>query len=105
MALCTVSGNFTDISGTPIEFVKVKASIVTPFFNGNSFIPPTESETISDDDGDWSLALIQGASVDITIEYPPNDTIDYTDSFRRLSYTIEVPSASTASFSNLVEEF
>lgn len=106
MALCTVSGTFTNVASDPIEFIKVKASIVTPFFDDDgNFISPTEKETVSDEDGEWSLDLLQGSSVVLTFEYPPNNIDLYTDSYRRLTYSIEIPETSTANISDLIEEF
>ena len=100
MAQCTVSGVIKDVSDTAIAGVVVKANIVTPFFVTTIHILPKEISDTSDSNGLWDLSLTQGCSAIVTMDFPGNST----DSAKKVTYAITVPSAATADFSTLATE-
>jgi hypothetical protein len=97
MALCTVSGTVKDVSETAISGAIITAKLVTPIFSSTTQILPTEVSTTSASDGTWSLSLLRTASVNITIQYPPNST----NSKVILGFSAIIPNASTAEFSTI----
>jgi hypothetical protein len=100
MATCTVSGLMQDLTGTAISGATIRARTVVPYFVTTIQIVPEEVTTTTSAGGAWSLVLIQGASVVLTTEFPPNST----DSAKRYEYSILVPATSTANLSALVTE-
>lgn len=100
MATCAVSGVVKDITETAIEGAVIKANIVTPYFTTTIQIVPKEVSTTSSASGAWTLNLNRGASVLITIEYPPNST----DSRLRKTFAATIPAAATADFSTIATD-
>lgn len=100
MATCAVSGLIQDVSGTVVAGAVIKARPTVYYFSTTIEIVPTEVSTTSSASGTWSLTLIQGASLVISIEYPPNAT----DSRVRVDHSVTIPATATADFSTLVTE-
>lgn len=100
MANCTVSGTVVDPSATAVSGATIRAKVATGALSGTSLVVPTEVTTTTAANGTWSLSLIQGLSVLLTVEFPPNST----DSLRRSNYTITIPALTTANFSTLATE-
>lgn len=100
MSLCVVSGTIKDGSETGVSGVVVQARPLNPYLSGSTLIVPKLLETTSDSNGLWQLSLNQGGQFILTVMYPPN----VVDSARRYNYSIIIPAASTANFSDLVTE-
>lgn len=103
MATCVVSGTLKDLSETAISGATVKASAVGPFLSGSTLIANKEISTTTASDGTWSLTLTRTATLSTprTLQV----TFEYTDGVsgkKREEYTISVPDAATANFSDLV---
>ena len=101
VALCTITGALLDPTGTGIAGANVKTNIVSPFLDANNnLLIQKETQVTTDSSGNFTLSLVQGSSVVVAMEFPPNST----DSNRRQTFSILVPFTLTASFSNLVTE-
>lgn len=98
MSTCVVSGTFLDPSETAISGAKVKFNIDNPVLNAGlaNLIGPKEISTTTATDGTWSLTITQGCSGTLSIDCPP----DGLNSTRRYSFALNIPLASTATFSS-----
>lgn len=101
MATCTITGTITDPTGTAISGAMVELRVTTPQFDAtNNLVVPYVSTVTTSASGAFILTASQGISAVVTIDYPPNAT----DSIRRYSYSIVVPSYTTATFYSLATE-
>lgn len=94
MALCTVDGTVTDVSGTPLGGVPV-------IFNTQSgavSVEPYEGATATASDGTWSLSLVQGLGGVVTLAVAPSD-IGKTNLYR---FNVNIPATATAPFSSIL---
>ncbi len=99
---CTVSGTVKTPDNTGLQNVTIKASITQPFAHADgTLIAAYQVSTTTDANGAWSLTLIETATVTktmtIVIEYPTGGT-----EYRRQSYTVTIPNAASANFSDLI---
>lgn len=101
MATCSITGTLVDPTGTAISGATVEIRVVSPQFDAaGSLVMPFTSLVTTNASGAFTLSADQGISAVITIDYPP----DATDSNRRYSYSIVVPSAASATFQSLATE-
>lgn len=100
---CTVSGTLKSLGDTAIQDAKITAYVTRPFLHTDgTLVTATIAETLSDANGDWSLVLVETETVEksisVAIEFPDGSLI-----LQRAVYTIIVPDAPTANFSDLIE--
>jgi hypothetical protein len=101
MATCSITGTLVDPTGTAISGATVELRVSTPQFDAaNALVVPYTSTVTTNASGVFTLIADQGISAILTIVYPPNAT----DSGRRYSYSILVPTASSANFNTLATE-
>lgn len=102
MATCVVSGTFVDASETGISAATVSFRIVSAYANSSTtnFFVPKVLSTTTGSLGTWSMALSQGISGILSIDYPSGTASPSV----RLNYSIVVPATSTANFNTLVTE-
>lgn len=101
VSLCAVSGTTLDPTGTAIVGAVVKSNLTAPTIDvNNNVLLQHETQTTTDSSGNFTLNLVQGTSQIVAFEFPPNST----DSNRRVTFSIIVPSTSTANFYSLVME-
>lgn len=102
LATCSVSGTLLDSTGAAIVSADVKFNVVLPVNSTtlDVIIVPKEVSTTTDDDGLFTLSLLQEVSGVLTIQYPPNSK----DSPRRYSYAIIVPASTVADIVDLITE-
>lgn len=101
MATCSISGNIVDSTGTGISGATIELRVITPQFDAaNNLVVPYVSTVTTNASGVFTLTADQGISAIVTIDYPPNGT----DSIRRYSYSVTIPSTSSATFASLAVE-
>lgn len=101
MATCTITGTLVDPTGTAISGATVELRVTSPQFDAsNALVMPYTASVTTNSSGGFTLTADQGISAVVTIDYPPNST----DSSRRYSYSVLVPSATSATFQSLVTE-
>lgn len=101
MATCSITGTLVDPTGAAISGATVELRVTTPQFDAaNALVVPYTSTVTTNASGVFTLTADQGISAIVTIVYPPNAT----DSGRRYSYSVLVPTASTAAFNSLATE-
>ena len=109
MATCVLSGKIQDLSAGGIPNIIVTAHLLTPYFNTTIMVVQYDglnanttntTSTTTASDGTWSLTLQQGASTQILFDYPTGPT----GGLIRKSYSVLIPLASTANFSDLALE-
>lgn len=102
--VCTVSGLVQDAGGNPLQGVVVTASVTKPYLHPVSLaiVPNYQVSDTTDNIGAWALDLIEtttpNLSVTITFVYP----LGPVSGQGRYEYTIIVPNAATANFSDLI---
>lgn len=102
--VCTVSGIVNDASGQPLQGTTVTATVTKPYLHPVSLaiIPNYQISTVTNNTGAWSLNLTETASanlsVTITFVYP----LGPVSGSARYDYTVVVPDADTANFSDLI---
>ena len=95
MATCTVSGIFTDPSGTGIVGATVRFCTDTPAFDASSnAVMPKEVTTTTTTGGAWSISVVQGISGFLTIDLPPTSTGPAV----KYKFSMIIPQTSTATF-------
>lgn len=100
---CTVSGTLYGPGAVALSAVKIKCYVTSPFTDASgNYIPEgVLASTTSDDNGAWSLAVVQtealGRSVTFQFEYPLGN--NQTSSVK---YAAVIPDDATADFSDLV---
>lgn len=98
MALCTVSGILVDISNSPIENAIIEARPSNDIEQGTtSLIVQKRIMDVTDSNGAWSLDLVQGTGVVVTMRYTDGGTGEMREQF-----TITIPATSTANFNDLI---
>lgn len=101
MATCSITGTLVDPTGTAVSGATVELRVTTPQFDAaNALVVPYTSSVTTNASGVFTLTADQGISAIITIDYPPNAT----DSIRRYSYAVTVPSTAPATFASLATE-
>lgn len=101
MATCSITGTLVDPTGAGISGATVELRISAPQFDAASnLVLPYVATTTTNSSGVFTLTADQGISAIITIDYPPNAT----DSIRRYSYSVSVPSSASATLQSLVTE-
>lgn len=101
ISTCTLSGTLLDPSGTALASVTVRARLAQVKIDTNSnILMPYELSTTTNASGVFSLTLVQGITVVLTIDLPPNAT----DTIRRRDFTLTIPATGTASLSTLLTE-
>lgn len=93
MPLCTVQGRITDAAGTPMQAVGVRVLPTSernvPIFNGDALVARESMSTITDENGEFSINVLQGLRVTITV-----DNIGY-------SKQVTIPEEATVNFKDL----
>lgn len=103
MANCAVSGTLVDSGSNAVSGATVRFNVIAPISTStlaSTLFVPTEISTTSASNGSWTLNITQGLSGILSIDYPPNST----DSTRRYTYSIVIPSQSTATINSLITE-
>ena len=101
MATCSITGTLIDPTGTAVSGATVELRVTSPQFDADSaLVIPYTSSVTTDASGAFTLTADQGISAVVTIVYPPNAT----DSSRRYSYSVTIPSAASATLSSLATE-
>ncbi len=103
ITVCTVTGSVKNIVGDGVSGCIVKASIITPLVHtgSNSLITGEIASTTTDENGDWSLDIVETTSITKKVTF----TFDYYDGVsNRLSkkYTVTIPNAASATFYSLI---
>ncbi len=101
MAVCLVSGTVRGIDNQPIADAKVWAENDRAFEYGDDIILPQIYETTTDENGDWTLELLESETPGVTYDFG----MTYSDTKRdytRIFHDITVPNAQTADFAELV---
>lgn len=94
--ICLVHGRILGADARPAVGLQVHANIVlsekdkSGQFLGELGVSSTDIDAFTDADGDWELALLQGAEVEITI--PPTNLVK----------VFTVPAAATAELTDLI---
>lgn len=101
MATCSITGTIVDPTATAISGATVELRVTSPQLDAsNNLVMPFTTSVTTNSSGVFTLIADQGISGIVTIDYPPNST----DSVRRYSYSILVPTASSANFYSLITE-
>ncbi len=99
MATCSVTGTIVNCSAVAIAGVTVRFRTTKPVLDASSnLVVPEEVSTTTASNGSWSIALDQGISGILAIDFPASPT----SSTARACYTISVPSATSATFASLM---
>jgi hypothetical protein len=98
---CTVTGNVKNLLNSNVQNCTVKVSLLTPLFHSGSWISGEIASTSTDSSGNFSLSIIEtasvGAKVTFTFEY-----YDGTASRQTKKYTVVIPNQASALLSDLV---
>jgi hypothetical protein len=101
ISTCAVTGNVKNLLNSNVQNCTVKASVLTPFFHGSTWISGEIASTTTDSSGNFSLSVIEtetiGRKISFTFEYN-----DGTGSTKRRVYTVIVPDETTVTLSDLV---
>lgn len=101
ISTCVVSGTLKDLTGTALAGYSVYAYLTTPFFHTDgTLIPPYKVSTTTDASGNWSLTLIETATISKTITIAFDLPTGSSERLRR-EYTVTIPNSASASFSTL----
>ncbi len=99
MATCSVTGTIVDSSAVAVSGVAIRFRVVKPLLDASSnLVVPTEVSTTTASNGSWSISLDQGISGIMSIDFPASTTA----STLRSSYSITVPSQTSATFASLM---
>lgn len=101
ISTCAVTGNVKNLLNSNVQNCTVKASILTPFFHGPTWISGELASTTTDSSGNFSLSTIETETVGkkVTFSFEYNDG---TGTIRKRSYTVIVPDTATVALSDLV---
>lgn len=94
MATCVISGTVVDAAATPVSGAPVMFNIQTPILSAD----PVEGSTTTATNGTWSLTVQQGLSGVITIRVA-SGPLGRQNTYR---FNVNVPTASTATFSSIL---
>lgn len=99
---CIVSGVITTVGGGGVVGATVKANAIRPtIYTDGTLILNSEISTTTDVDGNWNLTLAEtettSTSITISFYFPSGGQI-----YDRRDYTIVVPNAPTANFTDLI---
>lgn len=101
MATCSITGTIVDPTGTAISGATVELHVTSPQFDtANNLVAPYTATVTTNVSGVFTLIADQGISAIITINYPPNST----DATKKYTYSVVVPSTSSATFASLATE-
>lgn len=99
MPLCIVTGSLKDSSGDAVTNAKLRVRVPVPTFNAASeLIVPLEQEVTPDTSGNFTLTLQTSFTFICDVFYPPNAD----DSQRIITYALNIPATTTASFQSVI---
>jgi hypothetical protein len=98
---CAVTGNVKNLLNSNVQNCTIKASVLTPFFHGTTWISGELASTVTDSSGNFSITVIEtttvGKKISFTFEYN-----DGTGAIKKKNYTVVVPNTPTVTLSDLV---
>lgn len=102
--ICTVSGLVQDAGGNPLQGVVITASVTKPYLHPVSLaiIPNYQVSDTTDNTGAWALALTETTSANLSVTISFVYPLGPVSGTGRYEYTIVVPDAPTANFSDLI---
>lgn len=102
ITLCTVSGTVQSLLGAGVTGCAITASVPSPFWHDSGiWISGEIASTMSASDGTFSLAVIETASCNQTVNF----TFSYFDGIagkRNRTYTVVVPNQASATLFSLI---
>ncbi len=99
MPTCNVIGNLINPDGSVATSVEISARVVQPFISSaGSVVIPQEISTTTNTSGNFSIAVEQSVSVVFTINYP----IASNEVLKKVTYTANIPAATSAQFESII---